>query len=243
MVLYTLTDYNGEGGGRVRIGGNRLAGTGSGPRRTVDVAAGVKHSVVVTEQNEVAAFGTDESGSTGQGDGGEGKMHRVPRWMYWISNETTRILSCAAGEAHTVLLSAGGTALTVGRGDVGQLGQGATRKCLTPRRIEALSGMKIVTEVCGGRSHTVILTAAGKVYTCGRSNRGQTGQGDDQTRLIVTAIPSMINLSCVQIAAGDEHTVMLTTLGHVYVCGKNDTGQLGDGTLDDSFIPKTLQPI
>ena len=30
----------------------------------------------------------------------------------------------------------------------------------------------------------------------------------------------MVNLSCVQIAAGEEHSVMLTTLGHVYISGK-----------------------
>ena len=357
-----------------------MGGHGSGVRRVIDVAAGSEHSVVVSEEREVAAFGTDCRGSTGQGETGEGKMHRLPRWMYWITTDTTRMVACAAGEGHTVLLSASWHVFTSGDGARGKLGHGNERSQLTPRRVEALMGLKIasvaaghnhtllitdtgllygcganshgqlgtgdrmdqlspvrlrhmdwvggvavvddeperrtmelqerilgplpghrgkflaaaeedrpfaqpteqqlaaavkareevlgisqqpsdaelrlrmglpesrkrgskVVQVCGGRAHTVILTDVGRVYVCGQSNRGQLGQGNKKSLKTVTTVSTMVNLSCVQIAAGDEHTVMLTTLGHVYICGKNSTGQLGDGTLEDSLVPKCLQPI
>lgn len=382
VMLSTLTTKNSRdsGGGRVRVGGERIGGHGSGVRRVIDVAAGSKHSVVVSEEREVAAFGTDTRGSTGQGETGEGKMHRLPRWMYWITTDTTRMVACAAGEGHTVLLSASWHVFTTGDGSRGKLGHGNERSQLTPRRVEALMGLKVasvtaglnhtllitetgllygcganshgqlgtgdrvdqllpvrmrhldfiggmaqvddeperrtielqerilgplpghrgqflsaseenrsfaqpteqqlaaavkvreevlgirqqpsddeirltmglpesrkrgsrVVQACGGRAHTIILTDVGRVYVCGQSNRGQLGQGNKKSLRTVTVVSSMVNLSCVQIAAGEDHSVMLTTLGHVYICGNNSTGQLGDGTLEDSLVPKCLQPI
>ena len=60
VVLSTLSEFNGDaGGGRVRVGGDRLGGRGCVSRRAVDVAAGEKHTVVVTEEHDAAAFGTD----------------------------------------------------------------------------------------------------------------------------------------------------------------------------------------
>jgi alpha-tubulin suppressor-like RCC1 family protein len=384
VVLSTLNGGSGRngGGGRVRAGGERMGGHGSEIRRVVDVAAGSKHSVVVSEECEVATFGTDVQGSTGQGETGEGKMHRLPRWMYWITTDTTRMVACAAGESHTVLLSASWHVFTVGDGTRGKLGHGNERSQLTPRRMEALMGLKIasvatghnhtllitetgllygcganshgqlgmgdrvdrlspvrlrhadfvggvaaaaadheperrtvdlqerilgplpgirgrflpaaeedrpfaqpteqqlaaavrvreevlgirrthnddefrlrmglsdakkrgskVVQVCGGRAHTVILTDVGRVYMCGHSNCGQLGQGHTRSLQAVTAVPTLVNLSCVQVAAGDDHSVMLTTLGHVYVCGANAVGQLGDGTLESCWAPMCVQPV
>ena len=61
VVLATLGEHIGWGGGglRVRMGGDRIGGHSSKVRRAVDIAAGAKHSVAVSEDGEVAAFGTD----------------------------------------------------------------------------------------------------------------------------------------------------------------------------------------
>lgn len=383
VVLATLGEHTGWSGGglRVRMGGDRIGGHSSKVRRAVDVAAGAKYSLAVSEDGEVAAFGTDTNGCTGQGQNGLSKIHRLPRWMYWISTDTTRILACASGESHTLLLSASWHVFTTGDGAHGKLGHGNTRSFSTPRRVESLMGLTIssisaghnhslfitdsgllygcganshgqlgsgdcddrmlpvrmhhtdfigdavysheeeperrtlelqerilgplpgvkgqflsnleierpfaqpteqqlqaavkareaklgiqqqqtdeeirlklgiaaskpntsrVIQACGGRAHTVILTQLGRVYVCGQSNRGQLGLGNQKSLHNPTLVQTMVNLACVQIAAGDDHSVLLTSLGHAYVCGRNDTAQLGDGTLDDSLVPKPMQPV
>ena len=56
----------------------------------------------------------------------------------------------------------------------------------------------------------------GRVYVCGSGSHGQLGQGSSTDDILEPmVVPAMINLSVVQVAAGDEHTVMLTSLGHV----------------------------
>ena len=108
---------------------------------------------------------------------------------------------------------------------------------------ESKSTRSRVVQACGGRAHTVVLTEAGLVYTCGASDHGELGQGDRLARSKPTNVSTMVNLSAVQVAAGESHTALLTSLGHVYVCGGNTLGQLGDGTLDDCLEFKCLQPV
>jgi len=88
-----------------------------------------------------------------------------------------------------------------------------------------------------------MLTEKGRVYVCGRGSDGQLGLSDTLDRSLVTLVSTMVNVFIVQIGAGDNHTVMLTTLGDVFVCGSNDFGQLGDGSIAASMTPKKLQPV
>ena len=63
--------------------------------------------------------------------------------------------------------SVGGMVLTVGQGDVGQLGLGEDvleRKFPQPV-VDKLQGERVVQLVCGGM-HTVALTESGKVHMC-----------------------------------------------------------------------------
>ena len=186
-ALSTLTEASasgtgGGGAGFVRSGGDRLGGLGGGTRRAIDVAAGAAHSVVVTRECEAAAFGADTNGSTGQGDDGEGMTFRTPRWMYWVGvDDTTRVVACAAGRGHTVLLTATRRVLTLGDGALGQLGHGDARSRRKPARVEALVGIEIVAVSAGG-DHTLCVTSAGLLYGWGANARGQLGLGDDATR-------------------------------------------------------------
>jgi alpha-tubulin suppressor-like RCC1 family protein len=97
--------------------------------------------------------------------------------MYWITTDTTRMVACAAGEGHTVLLSASWHVFTVGDGSRGKLGHGNERSQLTPRRVEALMGLKIAS-VAAGHNHTLLITDTGLLYGCGANSHGQLGTGD-----------------------------------------------------------------
>lgn len=55
----------------------------------------------------------------------------------------------------------------------------------------------------------------------------QLGDGDTSARIIPAEIPVQTDGSpIVQVASGDEHTVMLTEDGTVFGCGKGASGQL-----------------
>ena len=71
-----------------------------------------------------------------------------------------------------------------------------------------------------------MLCSDGSVYSCGRNDSGQLGHGD----AIDKKTPQSV-LNCprgiVSISCGQFHTVAATSSGSVFVCGKNDFGQLG----------------
>ncbi|MCL2463460.1 MAG: hypothetical protein FWF28_00085 [Micrococcales bacterium] len=86
------------------------------------------------------------------------------------------------------------------------------------------------------------LTSGGTVYTWGRSNLGQLGNGTTGGASTVTATPGKVGgllagKDIVQIAAGGGCVVALASDGTVYTWGHNGLGTLGDGTTADSSVP------
>ena len=92
-----------------------------------------------------------------------------------------------------------------------------------------------------GLNHTIILMPDGSVWACGQNNVGQLGTGDynDQTRFsrCKDSDGNYIN-DAVDVAAGDNHSLVLRSNGTVWATGGNYNGQLGIGTNDNkpSFV-------
>ena len=77
--------------------------------------------------------------------------------------------------------------------------------------------------------------ADGRVFTWGRNDSGQIGDGTIATRLGPTQVPGIS--SATQVAAGDWHALALLADGTVVAWGYNSDGQLGDGTTADRSTP------
>jgi len=130
-----------------------------------------------------------------------------------------------------------GVVLTVGMGDVGQLGLGPdieekTRPGLVPN-------LKDIVAIAAGGLHTVALNKQGKVYTWGNNDEGGLGR--------ITACEED-NFECgevkiigkvVQISAGDCHTIALTDDGKVFAwgCFRDNNGPIG--LIEKGEIQKT----
>ena len=79
-------------------------------------------------------------------------------------------------------------------------------------------------------SHTVFLTDAGNVYSCGYNPYGQLGLGDLINRNIPTLISNKyFTGKVIQVKCKGYFTLFLTDTGNVYSCGYNSAGQLGIG--------------
>ena len=100
----------------------------------------------------------------------------------------------------------------------------------------------VYTAVAAGTGFVVALGADGKVYTkagsAAAASNGQLGQGRGAVSTSVGTVKrdDMTELTNVKyIAAGTAHALAVTEEGKIYVWGRNNNGQLGDGTLYDSF--------
>ena len=103
---------------------------------------------------------------------------------------------------------------------------------------------EVVSEVRCGYYHTLALTLHGP-YSFGRNDYGQLGHSPTPRLPTPTPIPNL-NSSITKIAAGCYHSVFAEAGGRVWVCGRNNHGQLGVGdcmerhevTHIDTFIGK-----
>ena len=129
-----------------------------------------------------------------------------------------------------------------GRNTYGQLGIGTTKN--SPVRVPVfvggiLSGQRVVSISAGG-FHSLVLDSSGALYSWGRNNYGQLGIGTASNSpapvpVFVGGILSGKRLASV--SAGGSYSHVLDSSGAIYGWGRNNYGQLGDGTTTDRSTP------
>ncbi len=82
--------------------------------------------------------------------------------------------------------------------------------------------------VAAGAEHTVVVTPDGHVWTWGRNEYGQLGDGTNTDRLVPTPVPGLTNI--VAVSTNTYHTLALASDGTVWAWGADYYGQLGDST-------------
>lgn len=137
----------------------------------------------------------------------------------------------AAGAFHTCALR-NGELYCFGRNHFGQLGDGTTRDRPTPMRIGAESGW---SQVVAGNAHTCG-RRGGALYCWGKDSHGEVGNGPDAVDRYSTPQQVGTGRDWGQLAAGAEHTCAIRN-GALFCWGRNNSGQLGDGTLEDRPSP------
>lgn len=135
-----------------------------------------------------------------------------------------------------------GLVLTLGQGNVGQLGLGED---IMERKKPALVTLpEMVVQVEAGGMHTVCLSQTGKIYTFGCNDEGALGR--DTSAEGSESSPGLVELQekVVQVSAGDSHTAALTEDGRVFVWGsfRDNNGVIGLlEPMKTSSVPVLLQ--
>lgn len=116
----------------------------------------------------------------------------------------------------------------------GPLGNGTTSGSATP---VSVSGISTAVAVAVGWYHTCAVLADSTVTCWGDNAFGQLGNDPATTAAsnLPVAVPNLSNV--VGLSAGYLHTCAALSTGQVACWGLNASGQLGDGTDDDSWAP------
>jgi alpha-tubulin suppressor-like RCC1 family protein len=119
----------------------------------------------------------------------------------------------------------------------GRLGDGTTTTRSSP--VTVIGGITNWSQLAGASNHSLGLTSTGIAYAWGYNGYGRLGDGTTVSRSSpVTVVGGITNWS--QLAAGNYHSLGLTSTGIAYAWGSNSYGRLGDGTTTSRSSPITV---
>ncbi|MBI5351845.1 MAG: hypothetical protein HZB50_04330 [Chloroflexi bacterium] len=146
--------------------------------------------------------------------------------------------SIITGFGHACVLTTTGGIKCWGLNDKGQLGLGSTgTNSSAPIAVPWLTNN--VLAVSAGDYHTCALTTGGGVMCWGYNLYGQLGNGSSGagTDSDVPVDVSGMSNGMTAISSSGYHSCALTSGGGVKCWGKNNRGQLGNNSYDDSNVP------
>lgn len=146
-----------------------------------------------------------------------------------VTAATATSITCTVPTGATngtvTVTTAGGTATSAGSFTVTTSGTGGG------------TGTAIVAKIAGGGSHAIALKMDGTVWAWGGDWDGQLGNGGITYDRYTTPVQASGLTGVTAIAGGALHSIALKNDGTVWVWGKNDGGQLGDGTIINRTTP------
>jgi alpha-tubulin suppressor-like RCC1 family protein len=104
-----------------------------------------------------------------------------------------------------LILTNKGHIYACGYSSQGQLGLGGTENKYEPILVEALLGKRVIM-VAAGANHSLCLTDANNVYSCGYNAKGQLGLGDEKSVTLWTHVTSLQSKKVDKIFAGGDHS-------------------------------------
>lgn len=195
---------------------------------------GCEHMIALTETGLAYSWGYNDRGQLGH-ENLTTKIH-LPKLIESMKDK--KLGFAAVSYHHSAVVTDTGELYTFGMNDCGQLGLDHTQHQSTPQLVKALEGHEVTMVSCG-LYHTVICTASGELFPCGKNDYGQLGLGHSHQM----KVPSLVGLSNEMVsfvACGYYHSIVVTSSGRTYSFGRNDYGQLGIGSKIHQNAPNVV---
>ncbi|EPY82854.1 putative E3 ubiquitin-protein ligase HERC3 isoform 1 [Camelus ferus] len=176
----------------------------------VHVACGESHNLALSDRGQLFSWGAGSDGQLGLMTTEDSVA--VPRLIQKLNQQTILQVSC--GNWHCLALAADGQFFTWGKNSHGQLGLGKEFPSqASPQRVRSLEGIPLA-QVAAGGAHSFALSLSGAVFGWGMNNAGQLGLSDEEDRESPCHVKLLRTQKVVYISCGEEHTAVLTKLGH-----------------------------
>jgi alpha-tubulin suppressor-like RCC1 family protein len=213
--------------------------TVTGLTNVVSIAAGYYHSMAVTADGKVWAWGYNNNGQLGQYFA---SSYTTPRVVKDLSN----VKDISGGGSHSLAVKNDGTVWAWGsQSSYGQLGDNSTTQRNWPIKTNYIGTTNTAIAVTAGYYHSLALMNNGKVLAWGCNNNGQLGDNSQTNRYQTVEVKYIgTTNTAIAVAAGYYHSVALMADGKVLAWGDNSKGQLGDGNATtDQWMPITVPGI
>ena len=149
-----------------------------------------------------------------------------------------RQISASVADTSAAVL-ANGTVATWGTNTAGQIGDGTTTERDSPFVVPGLTG---ITQVSVAFGHDLALDSAGTIWAWGDNYYGELGNGTTSqingSNPTPVPVPGLTGVT--RVAAGAGFSLALRSDGTVWAWGRNQHGELGDGTTVDHDRPERV---
>jgi len=194
-------------------------------KRVLQVALGKDHSLFLTDDGVVHACGWNVFGQVGDGSGKEISMPvalTIPEKIKQIS----------AGDQSSFALSESGKIYYWGS-EYPNKDNWAKLPTKTVPTLKSSVSDKVFVKMVSGSDHTLLLDGAGTLWVWGKGNFGCLGLGGDISYMEHPCELPASNFGEEKIKdmrAGHSFSIAITATGKIYAWGKNDEGQVGNGS-------------
>ena len=212
----------------------------------------------VDNKGKVYTWGYNSRGQLGNGTT---ENSNVPICISDIEGNALKgknIVSMLDCDGNMVAIDKNGKVYTWGKNDYGLLGNGTTENSTVPICISDIEGNAVngknITNVYDGIKYgysdymIIAKDIEGKIYTWGKNNSGQLGNGtteDSNVPMCISDIEgnALKGKRIVDIYADGHTTIAKDANGKIYTWGGNYYGQLGNGSTEDSNVPMCISDI
>jgi alpha-tubulin suppressor-like RCC1 family protein len=214
------------------------------------IAAGFNHSCALkgdgSPSGPVWCWGSNLSGELGNGETGDFSTTAV-QVVTPNGNPLTGVTDVTTGMIHSCarMNDENGTVACWGDNFRGQLGRDTSSETrpLMPRPV---AGLSYANGIAAGGGHSCAILRDGNrtVWCWGANDDGQLGNGRTQGSLTPVEVFNLAGVSVIaaNVSGSDSngHTCATLSTGTARCWGDNSSGQLGNGSLDNSSIPEVV---
>ena len=212
----------------------------------VQTAAGARFTLALTSSDQLYAFGSNQFGQLGVASGsGSVGPNPTPRPLA-LPGAVGRVAQLATGSTHSLVLTSTGELYTFGENQFGQLGRAANSGTENANRVPELVSLPgaggQAVQIAAGVEQSLALTSTGQLYAFGGNRYGELGKAANAGTPTPNPTPTPVTLpgasgQVVQIAAGVEQSLALTSTGQLYAFGGNRYGELGNAANAETPAP------
>ncbi len=198
------------------------------------VSSGSGYTMILKNDDTLWAVGNNNFGQLGDGDNNRNNKVNL------VQVRIAEVDYVSVGTNHSMIVKKGGTLWGTGFNLFGQLGDGSRAARSTPVQVMEIPAeggesqpMTAVAQVAAGNSHSMILKKNDSLWSVGNNDYGQLGDGTQTERLNpvqVMIADDQPMTEVAQVSAGMNHTMILKRNGELWAVGRNNKGQLGDGS-------------
>lgn len=235
---------------------NYYNNTGINNSNIINIYSGASsyHSIIVYEENgecKIAGWGDNSKGQIGISSNIETVINSnlsynvdyniknfngYERYKYLSSNNIKKYnsnVNISTNEENNVYINTNGNVII--RGNNKDVNKKCGIKDILDRSLIKIGttyqAIENIIKVVTGKEHVLMLNNVNVAYSVGTNSYGQLGRGTYNHGYVVEMIVNnstiFTNANIVEIACGGYHSMLIDSSSNVYVCGKNDKGQLG----------------